>query len=282
MKTKFLFPALCALMMCLVACEPTNDPSNSNGGSTGSKETFDKNGAVANGVFSVGEGKQVKFSRGNLQYQASTNTWRFAENQYDYIGEDNKNISATYTGWIDLFGWGTGNNPTNASKNNEDYSTFVDWGTNKITNGGNKANMWRTLSKEEWTYLFEGRAHASHLYGLATIKTLSSKTYGIVIMPDNWVASTLPFYEGMKGWNNNEYTLDEWNELQKLGAVFLPASGYRYGTGVDDVGSGGRYWSSTPYDEDDAYGVYFIDSRLNPQRDLDRSYGRSVRLAQDL
>lgn len=60
------------------------------------------------GRFTINEnGDQVVFSQGNLQYQASTNTWRFAEHQYDAIGEDNSNISSTYEGWIDLFGWGT-------------------------------------------------------------------------------------------------------------------------------------------------------------------------------
>lgn len=47
-------------------------------------------------------------SPGNLQYQASTGIWRFAEHQYDYIGSGNENISTSYSGWIDLFGWGTG------------------------------------------------------------------------------------------------------------------------------------------------------------------------------
>ena len=47
------------------------------------------------------------FSQGNLQYQASTNTWKFADNQYDYVGSTNSNISSFYSGWIDLFGWGT-------------------------------------------------------------------------------------------------------------------------------------------------------------------------------
>ena len=42
-------------------------------------------GAI-NGLFSVSPSKQVYFSQGNLQYQASTNTWRFAEHQYDYVG----------------------------------------------------------------------------------------------------------------------------------------------------------------------------------------------------
>lgn len=33
------------------------------------------------GLFSISPTQQVQFSQGNLQYQASTNTWRFAENQ---------------------------------------------------------------------------------------------------------------------------------------------------------------------------------------------------------
>lgn len=33
------------------------------------------------GIFSVGEGKYVSFSQGNLQYIQSTKTWQFAENQ---------------------------------------------------------------------------------------------------------------------------------------------------------------------------------------------------------
>lgn len=63
-------------------------------------------GAIG-GLFSVSATQQVYFSQGNLQYQASTTTWRFAEHQYDYVGADNENISSTYSGWIDLFGFGT-------------------------------------------------------------------------------------------------------------------------------------------------------------------------------
>lgn len=54
--------------------------------------------------FSVSDSTKVYFSQGNLQYQASTNTWRFAEHQWDYVGNDNENISEKYAGWIDLFG----------------------------------------------------------------------------------------------------------------------------------------------------------------------------------
>lgn len=53
------------------------------------------------------EGK-VRFSQGNLQYQASTNTWRFAPNQMTIISEEaNNKASSTYSGWIDQFYYGT-------------------------------------------------------------------------------------------------------------------------------------------------------------------------------
>ena len=97
----------------------------------------------------IAENKKVTFSSGNLQYQASTNTWRFAENQWDYIGDANQNISTMYSGWIDLFGWGTGDVPTKISKSVSDFSSFTDWGINLISNGGNTSNSWRTLSKDE-------------------------------------------------------------------------------------------------------------------------------------
>lgn len=42
------------------------------------------------GKFSVNSTQQVYFSKGNLQYQASTKTWRFAEHQWDFIGSSNK------------------------------------------------------------------------------------------------------------------------------------------------------------------------------------------------
>ena len=78
-------------------------------------------GAIS-GKFTINEnGDQVYFSQGNVEYKASTNTWRFAENQWDFVGSgtyygtvyennvkcDNNLISPTYNGWIDLFGWGT-------------------------------------------------------------------------------------------------------------------------------------------------------------------------------
>ena len=60
-------------------------------------------------------------------------------------------------------------------------------------------------------------------------------------------------------------------------SIFLPAAGYRDGSSLYYVGSRGNYWSSTPYDSDYAYYLYF-DSSGQSMYNYYRSYGRSVRL----
>ena len=144
------------------------------------------------GVFSVSPTKKVRFSQGNLQYRASTNTWRFAEHQYDMIGKANKNISSTYAGWIDLFGWGTSGyngkfpymtstEPTNYGNGSSDITgTNYDWGVyNKISNGGNQAGFWRTLTYIEWNYLINSRINAKIKYGVACVNGVD----GLIFCP---------------------------------------------------------------------------------------------------
>ena len=250
------------------------------------------------GLFSVSETQQVHFSKGNLQYQASTNTWRFAEHQYDYVGtqtddghgyyggnvsgSDNSSISSTYSGWIDLFGWGTGSNPTLSSQIYWDYGTFVDWGSNPISNGGNTANRWRTLTQAEWEYLLNERPNASSKFAIGNINGVG----GLIILPDSW---TLPsgclFTSGFAtynpnnypDWTHNSYTLAQWAQMEAAGAVFLPAAGRRKGTNVFDVGTNGYYWSSTSNGGDCAYGVNFDSYGPNATYNSDRRYGFSVR-----
>jgi hypothetical protein len=64
--------------------------------------------------------------------------------------------------------------------------------------------------------------------------------------------------------------------------ILLPATGYRFCDGdVGFIGTSGRYWSSTPYDSDDAWYLYFKSSEVSIS-DGDRCGGRSVRLVQNL
>ena len=235
------------------------------------------------GVFSVGEGKTVTFSKGNLQYHPANNDWRFAENQTDYVGDANSNISATYNGWIDLFGWGTGNAPTKSSTDYSDYQTFVDWGTNQI--GSDAPNTWRTLTNDEWNYLRNGRPNASSLRGVAQVNGVN----GLIFLPDNWTCPEgVTFKSGFHSSNGVDYyaayqtfTADQWSKLETAGAIFLPAAGFRDGTYVDGVQGGGYYWSATEYDSDNAYCLYFISGAADVGG-CDRYGGLSVRLVKDI
>lgn len=244
-------------------------------------------GVLTNGAFTVAKGKQVYFSQANLQYNASSNIWRFAEHQYDIIGEDNANISKSYNGWIDLFGWGTSGYKNVYPYGNKDgYSiekdiagTKSDWGVyNKISNGGNKANLWRTLTSKEWDYLLTGRPQCDELYARGCIES----SFGLILLPDNWVQpENLEFFPQTSGWYGNYYTLDEWTQMEANGAVFLPTCGSRLGSTVDHVNITGNYWTSSIGDSFNSYCLDFGCGNVNTA--LAASvYGYGVRLVCDL
>ena len=252
-----------------------------------------KDGAIL-AEFSVSDSTKVYFSQGNLQYQASSKTWRFAEHQYDTIGNNNSNISSSYSGWIDLFGWGTsgynGKNPYMTSTNYSDYGdgyndiagTNYDWGVyNAISNGGNQAGQWRTLTQSEWTYVIGNRTDARYLRESATVNGVN----GLILLPDNWTLPTgVTFtYGGEHGWSQNTYSASDWSKMEANGAVFLPAAGYRGRAGVYYVGSGGCYWSSSAneYYYNFAYYLSFHSYGVDPSASSHRC-GRSVRLVRDV
>ena len=61
-------------------------------------------------------------------------------------------------------------------------------------------------------------------------------------------------------------------------SITLPAAGFRNRGDVYHVGTDGRYWSSTPYDSDYAWSLYFDSSAVYMY--FYRGYGLSVRLVQ--
>jgi hypothetical protein len=330
---KFLWIIMLALATVTFSCNKHDDDDDDggNGGGGGIWNPTIIDGRLP-GLFSVSQDQQVQFSQGNLQYRASTNTWRFAEHQWDYVGSqkssfvgevdgvsiiweniggtvsgsDNSEISPTYNGWIDLFGWGTsgynGKNPYMTSTSNIDYGngenniagTNYDWGVyNAISNGGNRKNYWRTLTHEEWKYLFEMRTTPS---GIRFAKAKVNDVGGIILLPDDWNASTYSLNNTNTDtseayFDDNTISASQWTTLENAGAVFLPAAGWRseslvlpvYGfKGVSDfsIPCCGYYWlaSGNPYA---ARGVLFLEGGLHKCKgiaDFDRSAGLSVRL----
>ena len=238
------------------------------------------------GTFSVSATKQVTFSSGNVQYHPANNEWRFAESQLDYIGNANGNISSTYNGWIDLFGWSTSttNFGVSTSTSSSNYSgSFVDWGTNQI--GSDAPNTWRTLTYGEWNYLRNGRPNASSLRGVAQVNGVN----GLIFLPDNWTCPAgVTFKSGFHTSNGVDYyaayqtfTADQWAKLEAAGAIFLPAAGRRNGTDVGGVQSIGYYWSATENDSFSASCLRFNSDEASMVGN-DRYRGLSVRLVKDL
>lgn len=292
---------------------------NGFGSMKSAKKTFktDNNsiGAI-DGLFTINaDGDQIYFSQGNLQYQASTNTWRFADNQWDYIGcqnpssghvggtvsgSDNAYISSNYSGWIDLFGWGTsgynGNAPYNTSTDNSDYvepingnwsginiiGTNYDWGVyNAISNGGDQAGLWRTLSGGEFYYMIDMRSTAS---GIRYAKANVNNVNGLVLLPDNWDASIISLNQtnaSDASFSSNLISSSEWEVLENAGAVFLPAGGARLGTSVSDVGSVGCFWSVS-YLAGTAYHIFFDANSIISSNSSTQCQGFSVRLVHDI
>lgn len=239
------------------------------------------------GAFSIGEGRFVKFSPGNLRYRAFDDVYTFAVHQYEIVGMGNQSIAPRYDGWIDLFGWGTGSNPTLASVQDSDYYVFNDWGNNTIdvsdTNFHNAyaGTGWRTLSFEEWDYLLSQRPNAAALRGAGKVHNIN----GLIILPDNWNPMDT-IHCALKSFSDNEiFSTDAkgdsiWDSWESKGAIFLPACGQREGTRVVGSNQYGRYWTSTPSFYHNAYFVGFMNAGDSKYQDC--CLGRSVRLVMDV
>lgn len=250
--------------------------------------------------FSVGAIKRVSFSKGNLQYTQSTNTWSFASTQWEVIGTDNVtggSVSSDPTygdskegtalaDKVDLFNWSTSATNFGVSTSTDwdgYYGSCVDWGTNKI--GNDAPNTWRTLTYDEWEYLRYDRTNADDLVGVAQVNGVN----GLILLPDNWTCPAgITFKSGFHSSSGVDYyaayqtfTAAEWSKLEAAGAVFLPAAGIREGSNVSSVQNRGYYWSATEYDDLYSGFLGFVLDRAY-MGGGPRNYGRSVRLVKDL
>lgn len=272
--------------------------------------------------YSVSATKKVLFAHGNLQYigSAATPYWQFAEEQYQVLAtdEDDPQIGGTQTIDRDYFGWGangieySGHNTKfhpydydiNGDENKgygygptynnyqSDLSGNSDWDWGALFND----KEWRTLSHEEWSYLFHNDGNRANLKGLGRANGIN----GIFILPDNWdemvafvgIAAIADNFEYgyMNDFSKNNYSHDEWKKMEEAGATFLPAAGYRWkgnkkaGLIIDGIGACCEYWTSTHEGKGRAWAVDIdlehFDNTL--MADHKRSKGFCVRLAYDL
>ncbi len=253
---------------------------------------------VLAGAFTVSaEGKQVRFTKGNLQcsgVQSGTYSWSFSEHQYDMLGDANISGSAL-ADKIDLFGW-SGNNTTaqwgiSISSDNSNYQgDFVDWGQNSISSAA--PNTYRTLTYDEWYYLINTRTNASTLRGVARINLSDDGTAyanGVVLLPDTWTCPAgITFKSGFSSDQTIQayadyqtFTLLQWEQLEEAGAVFLPATGNRERIVVKYMQQSGYCQSGTIHSPNYSYQLYF-DAKNMYTSISDRYKGIPVRLVKDM
>ena len=158
--------------------------------------------------FVIGPQRRVRFSKGNLQFNAAQGThkcadgktkkgtWRFAENQLDYVGNakrgnvyyngvkcNNDSASANYDGWIDFFGWGTSGYDNTA---NDPYAVnYEPWskGTTNVSESYNTYGYGPSTNMED-----ENLVGTSAYYDWGQYNQIGTDTAGTwrLLTKDEW------------------------------------------------------------------------------------------------
>ncbi len=240
-------------------------------------------------------GKKVYFSKANLRFVGfnnNTGSWSFHENQVDAsyapdYGDNNIDIPSGES-TNDRFAWGLYGNhgmyeddwpaiTTNLSK-----ADGNDWGC-AFSETSSEGDNWRTLTIDEWNYLFNGRSQQKRFLKVTlrlSDSELPNAVQGILLFPDDYVepaglTKTFTYNSNTSASTGSGYVVadadrfidapvytDPTSNSYKMlaaGAVFLPAAGYRIQqwyqmyychqpgayTGSLKWDAYGYYWSST-------------------------------------
>ena len=218
-------------------------------------------------------------------------------------------MAEDYSGWIDLFAWGTSGYNHGAlyyqpwshhssttysngyyaygdkDKSLSDGDGTADWGYNAISNYGNVENDgWHTLSMTEWMYIFNNRSDGWR-YTMAEINTDGTAVKGLIVFPDGFDGTaptgvTYSVRNARTDWMT-KCTTSGWKALEDAGCAFLPITGYRVGTVVSKADSGGSYWANGVSGIDNAYELVFDEEYGVRSNTYYRFAGCAVRLVKD-
>lgn len=202
--------------------------------------------------FSVSDTRTVFFSQGNLWYDGGPQRFCFETNQAEapfyFLGH---HLSLFYWSkdwlrsvqfyWLDF----------DAS---EHMTLFADRGMTFVGQ-----YFWRTLSSQEWSYLFnldknDTKRKGKIKYGV----NVRGGGNCVVLLPDDWDENILSLETFA---STNSYDLASWSKMEKAGAVCLPTAGRRKSllpismvgyqgpadddnTTVEEWRSDGYYWTS--------------------------------------
>ena len=211
-------------------------------------------------TFTVAEGITVEFSPGLMYWDGDS--FEFESSQTEFSSTWNENH-------VNHFSWSKDANVAVAETyDGTGRATADTFFTNKSGFTVNGQTGWRTLSKDEWSYLLKTRVvNGGTGYGKTCKWGAYSGVNGLIIAHDDYTGDFS----------------DAAAAVEVDGCVFLPAAGHRLGTNVnlviDLVGDYGLYWSATPLESTvrDAYGLNFYDG-LAGSTYYSRPYGFCVRL----
>ena len=222
-------------------------------------------------------GKKVYFSKANLRFVGFNNnngSWSFHENQVDasYASPGYGNTGSygeISSGYIaipttestnDRFAWGLygnhgmGEDDWPAITTNLTKTDGNDWGC-AFSETSPEGTNWRTLTIDEWNYLFNGRSQQKRFLKVTLKLAESGEPYavqGILLFPDDYVqptglTRTITYNYNTSASSGSGYDLvdaptgsNKWSaallctdpnsnsyKMLAAGAVFLPAAGYR-------------------------------------------------------
>lgn len=101
-----------------------------------------------------------------------------------------------------------------------------------------------------------------------------------------WRMPTVGEYQELNNYCTSEWTDEDgvsgilFTSRNNGNTIFFPASGYRYGSSLDDRGSYGHYWSSSLLSQALGYALNFNSGGVNPADGNSRFNGFSVRAVQ--
>lgn len=153
------------------------------------------------------------------------------------------------------------------------------------TGGGMLTVTWRTPTADEWYYLLFTRP-ASTIGLVENARYMKAQVNGInglILFPDiftNPGFSMSNINLDSSAYTVNTYTTSQWETLENAGCIFLPATGFRYGTNIQNVTNYGEYWSSSMAGETVSNYVRIYDNGLYVSN-ITSNQGMAVRLVYD-